>query len=84
MLRASLAAPAQVAIGVSLSLVAVGIPLAWNWSVSRRIEARTARPLDSATVLAERAAIEILLNERRLARGVAPIDFDAREAARLR
>ena len=74
---------AQMAIGISLSVAAIGIPLAWNWSVSRRIEARSARPVDSATALAERAAIEILVNDRRLARGAVPIDVDVREA-RLR
>lgn len=74
----------QLAIAVNLSLVAIGLPLSWNTVVrqkSEELRAGDAASVSETTAALlrrnERYAVEILVNERRAARGLPPYPYDS-------
>ncbi len=81
----------QLAFAVSLFGIVVGLPLSWNATVAAKWEAyrasrasRDARDAAAAsavpfdTLAREALLAELIINERRAARGAAPIDWAAR------
>jgi hypothetical protein len=74
----------QAAVLVSVTLLALGLPLAWNRAVAIKVDFARAEHAVTSAARAARAAdareamlAEVLVNERRAARGLAPYDFAA-------
>jgi hypothetical protein len=66
---------AQLAFGVNMTVIALGLPLAWNWTVKGKWEAAAKTKegrVDDATREAERLLVELLVDERRKAQGKEP------------
>lgn len=83
---------AQLAFGVNVLAVAIGLPLAWNAVVStklraqesrraERLAAEAARAAAEGLSPAERHAVHTIVNDRRRERGLPAIVYDNREAA---
>ena len=74
---------AQLAVAFNLAAVAVGLPLIWNTVVkhkwdefrSKREKRISDNVLDPSTILSEELAVELLINERRIERGLEPYSF---------
>ena len=80
----------QLAVGSSVALVFIGLPLGWNRAVKAKWDAYHASRAaadaarggasaadDKRARLDEELLAEILVNERRAARGAAAVDFSA-------
>jgi len=71
----------QLALAVNLSLIAVGIPIAWNSTVRKKTEAWLAATPDREPEWLqlqrehEQIAIQLLVNERRAKRGLPPYPY---------
>jgi hypothetical protein len=71
----------QLVMAFNLSLLAVALPLGWNHSVRKRFEefqqdqAKKEKGWVAAERKQERLAVQIIVNERRVARGVSPYPY---------
>lgn len=72
----------QLAVAANLAVVAIVLPYVWNRAVDRRVAARAERRAACAAAAtasddaaAERLAIQLLVNERRAARGLPPYPY---------
>ena len=72
---------AQLSLAINLGIIAVGLPLTWNavvsWKHSTAAAARASSPTppslaDVAREEQHRLAVQVLVDERRVARGLAP------------
>jgi hypothetical protein len=62
-----------------MQMMAIALPLAWNYVVRGKVEqahAAADAKLDATTAYAERVAVEMLVNERRAERALPAYDFD--------
>lgn len=75
---------AQLAVGINLTAIAVGLPLVWNYVVKQKWDEWRANnkrgginidTIDPTTLLSETLAVEMLVNERRKERGLQPYVF---------
>jgi len=74
---------AQLAVGINLTAIAVGLPLVWNYVVKQKWDEWRANKkggitldtVDPTTLLSETLAVEMLVNERRKERGLQPYVF---------
>ena len=74
---------AQLAVGINLTAIAVGLPLVWNYVVKQKWDEWRANnkrggnidTIDPTTLLSETLAVEMLVNERRKERGLKPYVF---------
>jgi hypothetical protein len=91
--RGAAATAQQLGFAVSLSLIVIGLPLSWNSAVSSKWasykilraerDARDANVIPFETLAREALLAEIIINERRIAKGREPIDWSKQESTTI-
>lgn len=92
--RGATATAQQLGFAASLGLIVIGLPLSWNSAVSSKWssykllraerDARDANVIPFDTLAREALLAEIIINERRIAKGKLPIDWSKQESSLIK